>query len=59
MVIIVRRIPKKSKVKIEEMVLYKWQKETPVKWNENGRRGIVKAVPGAGKSIAAIEVMNF
>lgn len=41
------------------MKLYDWQEEAPKLWNANGRCGIIKAVPGAGKTRAAIEIINY
>ena len=43
------------KLRIE---LYRWQKEAKKLWWENGGRGIVKVVTGAGKTIFALSLIS-
>jgi len=38
--------------------LYRWQKEAKKAWWENGGRGIVKVVTGAGKTIFALSLIS-
>jgi superfamily II DNA or RNA helicase len=38
--------------------LYRWQKEAKRAWWENGGRGIVKVVTGAGKTIFALSLIS-
>jgi len=38
--------------------LYKWQKEAKRVWWENGGRGIVKVVTGAGKTVFALSIVS-
>lgn len=38
--------------------LYKWQKEAKRAWWENGGRGIVKVVTGAGKTVFALSIVS-
>ena len=38
--------------------LYRWQKEAKKEWWENGGRGIVKIVTGAGKTIFALSLIS-
>ena len=40
------------------MELHKWQKECLAAWEENGCRGIVRAVTGAGKTKLALEAIR-
>lgn len=42
----------------EHMELYKWQKECLRAWEQNGCRGIVRAVTGSGKTKLALEAMG-
>lgn len=37
---------------------YTWQEQSFEKWDKNGRKGIIKAVPGAGKTRAAINIIE-
>lgn len=39
--------------------LFNWQKEAITAWIEAGNRGIIKAVTGSGKTIAAIEAIRL
>ena len=38
--------------------LYQWQEECLVRWKTNGRRGIVQAVTGSGKTRLALEAVR-
>ena len=38
--------------------LYPWQKECLKAWEKNGRRGIVRAATGAGKTVLALEAIR-
>jgi superfamily II DNA or RNA helicase len=40
------------------MVDYSWQTECFKKWDSVNRRGVIKAVPGAGKTIAGIRLIQ-
>ena len=40
------------------MELYRWQKQCLNAWEENGRRGIVHAVTGAGKTMLALAAID-
>ena len=41
-----------------QMELYQWQKECLKAWEQNGCRGIVRAVTGAGKTRLALEAVR-
>ena len=50
----------KSDAKFDETTLYDWQREGLAAWRNNGRRGIIEAVTGSGKTkvgLAAIDEM--
>jgi len=38
---------------------YEWQKKVIKLWEKNGRKGIIKAVPGAGKTRAGFKVIDY
>ena len=38
--------------------MYKWQEDAVKLWKINGKKGIIKAVPGAGKTQAGIEIIK-
>ena len=40
------------------MQLYPWQSECLNRWEENGYRGIVHVITGAGKTMAAMAAMD-
>ncbi len=40
------------------MKLYTWQRDCLKAWEENGRRGIVQVVTGAGKTVLALEIIR-
>ena len=41
------------------MKLYSWQRSCIKKWKENGYRGIVNVVTGAGKTAAGLSLMSL
>jgi superfamily II DNA or RNA helicase len=43
----------------EMMEDYEWQKTVPILWEKNGRKGVVKAVPGAGKTRAGVRIAQI
>lgn len=41
----------------QKVQLYDWQRDLPAKWKAQGCKGTIKAVPGSGKTIAALTIM--